>query len=219
MRSVLVTGGTRRLGAAIAAHLRTRGWRVLTSSHRPEAGADLVADLSEPGGAARLYAATMGLLGGVPPDALVNNAALYTGDAAKVRTVDFEAPQKLTILMAGRETNRGAVVNILDANLPDGATPYRAAKRALAAETVRQAALFAETLRVNAVAPGPVLPPEGLHEKAVETPLGHPTPAAVAAAVAVLLEADYTTGAILPVDGGANSGEATFPSLCVKTIL
>jgi len=202
MRTVLITGGTTRLGAVIAAHLRTLGWRVLTTSHRPDAGADLVADLSEPLGPARLYAAALRALGGVPPDALVNNAAIYAGPPEAVRAVDFDAPQKLTILMAGRETGRGAVVNVLDANLPDDATPYRAAKRELAAETVRQAALLVETLRVNAVAPGPVLPPVGFHEKAPATPLGRPTPAAVAAAVAFLLDAAFTTGVVLPVDGG-----------------
>ena len=84
-RTVLVTGGTTRLGLAVAERLRASGWRVLTSSHRAAAGADLVADLSAPSGAAGLYAAAMRLLGGVPPDALVNNAALFTGDDAVFR--------------------------------------------------------------------------------------------------------------------------------------
>jgi len=204
MRSVLVTGGTTRLGAVIAARLRACGWRVLTSSHRPDAGADIVADLSKPMGAARLYAATMGLLGGVPPDALVNNAALYTGDEVSVRAIAYEAPRQLTILMAGREMGRGAVVNILDTNLPDASTPYRAAKRDLADLTVHQAALFADTLRVNAVAPGSVLPPVGIREKAQPSPLGRPTPEAVARAVEFLLDAEFTTGVELSVDGGSS---------------
>ena len=58
-RSVLVTGGLTRLGAAIADGLRGRGWRVIVSSHREGCGADVVADLSDPSGAARLYAAAM----------------------------------------------------------------------------------------------------------------------------------------------------------------
>ena len=84
MKSVLITGGTVRLGRAIAARLRAEGWRVITSSHRPDAGADIVADLAEPRSAAKLYAATLQMLGGMPPDALVNNAALFTGDAAAI---------------------------------------------------------------------------------------------------------------------------------------
>ena len=45
MRSVLVTGGTVRIGAAISERLARDGWRVVTSSHRHDAGADVVADL------------------------------------------------------------------------------------------------------------------------------------------------------------------------------
>ena len=82
-----------RLGVAIAERLRTEGWRVITSSHRADAGADIVADLAEPMGAAKLYAATLKLLNGNPPDALVNNAALFTGDAAAITAINLEAPK------------------------------------------------------------------------------------------------------------------------------
>lgn len=214
-RIVLVTGGTTRIGRAISDYLRGAGWRVLTSSHRADAGADFVADLSEPTGAARLYSAALAALGGEPPDALVNNAALFTGDEAAVEAVNLSAPQKLTMMMAGRESGRGAVVNILDAALlptvggrpqtpaSSNASPgYAASKIALLEYTVRSAAMFSDTLRVNAVAPGPVFAPAGVHEKAGETPLGRPTPEAVAKAVAFLLDADSTTGAVVPVDGG-----------------
>ena len=61
---VLVTGGTVRLGLAIAERLRAAGWRVITSSHRPDSGADIIADLSEPFGAAKLFSAVLELLGG-----------------------------------------------------------------------------------------------------------------------------------------------------------
>ena len=120
IKTVLVTGGTVRLGAAIAERLRAEGWRVLTSSHRADAGADIVADLAEPMGAVKLYSAAMNLLGGNPPEALVNNAALFTGDDAAIAAVNLESPKKLTTLMAGRETGVGAVVNVLDAGLSLG---------------------------------------------------------------------------------------------------
>ena len=230
-RSVLVTGGTTRLGLAIADCLRGAGWRVLTSSHRPDAGADFVADLSEPMGAAKLYSAALGALGGEPPAALVNNAALFVGDDAAVEAVNLSSPQKLTMMMAGREKGRGAVVNILDAALLprpfDGSalssgdirhstavsrscapgsskasSRYVSSKLALLEFTVKSAVMFSDTLRVNAVAPGPVFAPVGVHEKAGETILGRPTPEAVAKAVAFLLDADSTTGAVIPVDGG-----------------
>ena len=205
MRSVLVTGGTTRIGLAIAERLRADGWRVIASSHRADSGADIVADLSEPLGAAKLYAACLRLLGGNPPDALVNNAALFAGDDAALEAVNLVAPQKLTMLMAGRETGRGAVVNILDCRVLGGAEgegAYFRTKRALLDYTMKSAAMFAETLCVNAVAPGPVLAPTEVHEKAGETPFGRPAPEDVASAVSFLLGARATGGCVVPVDGG-----------------
>ena len=204
MRTVLVTGGTVRLGKAIADHLRAAGWRVLTSSHRPGSGADIIADLSEPMGAAKLYAGCINLLGGNPPDALVNNAALFTGDEAALASVNLEAPRKLVMMMAGREDGRGKVVNILDTRVlsQPAADAYGRTKRDLMEWSVKAAAMFADTLNVNSVAPGPVLAPVGVHEAAGECPLGRPTPEAVARAVGFLLEADYTSGCVIPVDGG-----------------
>jgi len=207
MMTVLVTGGTVRLGKAIAERLRADGWRVITSSHRADAGADIVADLSEPMGAAKLYAAALRILDGNPPDALVNNAALFTGEETAVRAVGFDAPKKLTMMMAGRENGVGAVVNVLDASSAKADTQasvgYRETKDELRAFTVSSAMMFAATLRINAVAPGPVLAPTDVHEKAGETLLlRRPTPEDVAAAVSYLLSAEATTGCILPVDAG-----------------
>jgi nucleoside-diphosphate-sugar epimerase len=92
-KSVLITGGTKRLGAYIAAELRTRGWRVLTSSHRADSGADIVADLARPSGAAKLYLKALEL----EPElsAVVNNAALFTGGADDLRSVNLESAKKL----------------------------------------------------------------------------------------------------------------------------
>ena len=116
MKSVLVTGGTVRLGLVIADHLRGLGYRVLTTSSRGDSAADIVADFRESLGAAKCYAAALNLLGGNPPDAVVNNAALFTGPAPDIEAINLTAPKKLTMLMAGREVpGRGCVVNILDA--------------------------------------------------------------------------------------------------------
>lgn len=203
--TVLVTGGTRRLGKAIADALRAAGWRVLVSSHRKEAGADIVADLAEPSGAVRLYAAALSMA----PDlcAIVNNAALFRGDDATLEAVNLSAPRKLTTLLAGKEEGRCAVVNILDSRTlgPEGLSDscYVRTKRALLADTRRFAAMFAQSLRVNAVAPGPVLPPEGCHEPSGDMLLDRrPTVADVGAAVAYLLSAAAVTGTVIPVDAG-----------------
>jgi len=205
-RCAVVTGGTVRLGKAIADRLRADGWRVLTVSHRDDAGADIVADFTQADGAVRAYAAALRLLNGKPPDALVNNAALFAGEAAVLEAVNVAAPEKLTMLMAGRETGIGAVVNVLDSRvLGDGAadrSAYARTKRALRDYTAKSAALFVDTLRVNAVAPGPVLAPTDVHVKAGATPFGRPTAEDVAEAVAYLLSARAVTGTTIAVDGG-----------------
>lgn len=206
MKTVLVTGGTTRLGKAISEHLRAQGWQVLTTSHRADSGADILADFTKPDGAARAYAEARRLLGGQAPDALVNNAALFAGDAAMLNAVNLDAPQALTRLMAERTTGRGAVVNILDTRvLSEKSTDfgaYSATKTGLMAATRADAVRFAATLRVNGLAPGPVLAPTAVREKAGEMLVDRPTPADVAYGVAYLLAANATTGAILPVDGG-----------------
>lgn len=211
--TVLVTGGVRRLGKAMADALRAAGWRVLTSSHRADSGADLIFNLAEPLGPARLYAAALAAAGDLR--AIVNNAALFTGGEDEIEAVNATAPAKLTMLLGGREGMRCSVVNILDAKTlgrrSAGDSPYVRSKRKLLALTRRHAAMFAQTLRVNAVAPGPVLPPEGVHEPSGGMLLDRrPSPEDVAAAVLYLLEAESVTGVVLPVDSGQhllNGGE------------
>ena len=191
------------MGAAISGRLARDGWRVVTSSHRNDAGADVVADLSREGGAEALFGAAKALLGGVAPDAVVNNAALFDGPDDVVATLNFASPARLAELLALEPPPR-QVVNILDSRvlLREPATAYERSKARLLEETRGAARRFAGSVRVNAVAPGPVLVSPLVREKAGPTPLGRPTPEAVADAVAFLLSAQYTTGCVIPVDGG-----------------
>ena len=209
--TVLVTGGARRLGKAIADALRARGWNVIAAS-RTSPDAAFAVDLAEPDGPARLFAAVRASA----PDlcAVVNNAGIFSHDAelppaeeVRLRAVNVDAPRALTELLAAH--GGGAVVNIVDCRAvaqerdPPRDTPYLQTKRELLAATRADAVRLAGRVRVNAVAPGPVLPPEACHERAGATPLGrHPSPQEVADAVAYLLSAESTTGAVIPVDGG-----------------
>lgn len=213
--SVLVTGGARRIGAAIAEELRGRGWNVLV--HSRDRGNPLFADFADPIAPARLFQKACDLA----PDlcALVNSAAVFSTaadmpseDEALLMRVNAEAPDKLATLLGLRLMEhapfRGAVVNLLDARIlspaPPG-TPYERSKAALRDSTLRLAGLFASSMRVNAVAPGPVLAPV---DPAASEPGGEvllserPTPADVAGAVGFLLEAGGVTGQILAVDSG-----------------
>ena len=227
--TVLVTGGARRLGKTIADALRARGWNVIAAS-RTSPDPAFAVDLAEPDGPARLFAAARAAAPDLC--AVVNNAAIFSHDAdlppdeaARLRAVNVDAPRALTELLAAH--GGGAVVNIVDCRAigralsvavaascdppvavaqerdPPGDTPYLRTKRELLAATRADALRLAGRVRVNAVAPGPVLPPEACHERAGATPLGrHPTPQEVADAVAYLLSAESTTGAVIPVDGG-----------------
>lgn len=207
--TVFVTGGARRLGKAIADALRARGWNVIVAS-RTSPDASFAVDLAEPDGPARLFAAARA----AAPDlcAIVNNAGVFSHDLelspdvlVRLRAVNVDAPRVLTDLLAAH--GGGAVVNIVDcralSTARDNDTPYLRTKRELLDATRADALRLAGRVRVNAVAPGPVLPPETCHERAGATPLGHhPAPSEVADAVAYLLSAESTTGAVIPVDGG-----------------
>lgn len=206
-RTVLITGGTVRLGRAIAAVLAGCGWHVATSSHRHDAGAELTADLSQSGACEALFAATCRHFG-APPAAIVNNAALYRGDSAAVRSVDYTAPLKLAELLAA--SGGGTVVDILDARFAGTAAPevpqdgtYAQCKRELAQKLAERARrLAARGVRLNAVAPGAVFAPAGMHEPAGPRIAPRPTGDDVGAAVALLLETPSIVGVMLPVDGG-----------------
>ena len=202
-KSVVVTGGTVRLGKVIADFLASAGWRVVRSSHRLDAEADIVSDLSAADGADKLFNEASKFLGGVP-DALVNNASLFSLESDDFSQINFRSPRRLVELMALRQGSVGAVVNILDTRIlgREALTPYEKDKAALRDFTLEAARKYAGTLRVNAVAPGPVMLPQSVSDKAGLTPFGRPEPRDVAHAVSFLLSAKSTTGAIIPVDGG-----------------
>jgi len=231
-QTALVTGGAVRIGRAIVEALAERGCRVVVHYHRSgEAAQRLVAGLRAQGREAWAVGAALGteraaeaLLGRAwrvagRVDILVNNAAGFSKEPLRESTEaallamlrpNLLAPVVLTRAFAAR-TGKGQVVNLLDrriAGLEPGCVPYLLSKKALASFTGMAALELAPGIRVNAVAPGPVLPPPGkgarrLRDLAGRVPLGgRVSPADVAAAVVVLLELENVTGQILFVDGG-----------------
>ncbi len=232
-KTALVTGGAVRLGAAIVRALARLGVRVVIHHRRSAAEAEALArEIRKVGGGAAAVSADLAGLADTaerlisdataavgPLDILVNNAAVFhkdtfeTLDAAALDTefrVNLFAPVLLMKAFAAQGRS-GAIVNVLDrriVNLDPASVPYELSKKALA-EATRLAALhWAPRLRVNGVAPGPVLPPPGegadyIREKAGPLPLGRPvTPEQVAEAVVYLLRAESVTGQVLFVDGG-----------------
>lgn len=184
--------------------------------------ADLLqADLANADAARALVQQAVAITGGL--DVLVNNAAIFlTGGMAdtdlemwnKQFDINLRAPFLLCREFARHvpEDALGVIVNVLDTRIfrpgPDHFA-YRLTKEALAAMTRNLALDLAPRIRVNGVAPGAVLPPPGkdaafldaVVEKRV--PLRIPGSAEqVAATTLHLVESEFLTGVIVPVDGG-----------------
>lgn len=152
-------------------------------------------------------------------DVLVNNAASFPkGPLRKVAARDLDevfrlnlfAPILLTKFFA-EVTASGCVINLLDRRITSHdptCVPYLLTKKALAAFTESAALALAPGIRVNGVAPGPVLPPPGrdaryLRARGGRVPLARRlVPEDIAAAVLSLLAQPAVTGQILYVDGG-----------------
>jgi NAD(P)-dependent dehydrogenase (short-subunit alcohol dehydrogenase family) len=235
-RTVLVTGAARRLGRAIAEHLAANGARVAVHYRGSAADAAEVvagirarggeaeafaADLADAAAVARLADAVAARFGAV--DALVNNASVFypvSFDDVGERewddnlAVNLKAPYLLSLRLgrAMRTRGSGKIVNVTDsmADRPHPTyLPYGVAKAGLVALTRGLARAFAPEVQVNAVAPGPILPPEGASAELIarlraRTPAGRfGEPADVAAAVLYLIEASaFVTGTVITVDGG-----------------
>lgn len=180
----LVTGGWRRIGAAISRALAMAGWDLALHAHSAATfdhtfsdelgrlGAavhSLTADLADADAASRLPAEARALAGRAPT-LLVNCAALFREDTASTVTaamldehlaVNLAAPVLLTRAMADVAEGEAAVVHILDQRVinpvPDQLS-YTLSKQALHAAVRTLARSLAPRVRVNAVAPGLTLP-------------------------------------------------------------
>jgi pteridine reductase len=205
----LVTGGTGKLGSAVAARLQRAGWDVVAAG-RAEG------DLATVEGARTLVRTAVEQLGGL--DLLVNAASEgfrptpvdEVEEAAWDAAFGATAKGSFFVTQAAaphlREA-RGVVVMIEDvaAYQPwPSFAPHCAAKAAQAMLTRVFARALAPEVRVCGVAPGPVaVEPDQEERRAAETLLGRVgTPDDVAEAVLFLAGADFVTGTTLVVDGG-----------------
>jgi pteridine reductase len=205
----LVTGGTGRVGAAIAARLEREGWSVLAAGR-----AD--GDVSRPEQARALVERAVSELGGL--DLVVNAAAEGFAPKAvdQLDEADWDAAFGATakgsffVTQAAAphlRESRGCVVMIEDVAAyqpwPSFAA-HSAAKAAQAMLTRVLARALAPEVRICGVAPGPVAVEPGQEERrAAETLLGRiGSPEDVAAAVVYLAGAEFVTGSSLIVDGG-----------------
>ena len=155
-------------------------------------------------------------------DALVNNASsFYPTPWRSVTDAQWEdligsnlsGPWRFAQAVAPgmKRRRQGKIVNIADAAAFSPwptYLPYCAAKGGLVTLTRGLAKALAPEIQVNAIAPGPILMPKEIgaaeRRRAIEKTLlkraGDPRD--IASAVLFLLESDYVTGVVLPVDGG-----------------
>jgi pteridine reductase len=236
-QTVLITGGARRVGAAIVRALHAEGANLVVhyrssqedalalarELNETRAGSVVIqaADLLQTSAPDELVARALSAFGRL--DVLINNASsFYATPMGTITAADWDdlmgsnlrAPLFLSQAAAPSLRARGGlIVNLVDIHglRPLKAHPvYCAAKAGLAMLTRSLARELGPEIRVNGIAPGPVLWPDGdlddtlKQEIVAKTALKrYGTPLDIARTVRFLAkDAPYITGQIIAVDGG-----------------
>jgi NAD(P)-dependent dehydrogenase (short-subunit alcohol dehydrogenase family) len=238
-KTALVTGGAHRIGKAITLKLAQAGANVIINYHTSASEAEdtaaearqfgvksvtIGADISDSNQVKTMVDQAKQHFNAI--DILVNSSSLFK--QTPVPTVDFSTWHQVTgVLINGpfyctnfiapimQEKGEGAIVNIIDLSVWEswpGFAAHTVGKSALFAMTRQMAMDLAPAIRVNAVAPGPVLPPPHYDAERIER-TAHKTllnkwgsPEDVTRTVLFLIESDYITGEVIVVDGGERYG-------------
>ena len=240
-KTALITGGAHRVGKAITMTLARAGANVVVNYFSSDAaaretvaeaqalgvgGLAVQADVGDLEQARALVAAAADRFGAV--DILVNSASIW--QQTPLPLGDFAGWHRvLGLLLNGsiyladavaplmQERGEGEMVNIVDlaAWKPfRGYVAHSVGKAGLLALTRSLAIELAPVVNVNAVAPGPVLPPPDYSQGQIDRVAGRTLKGRwgaaqdVADAVRFLVEADYITGEVIVVDGGERLGPA-----------
>lgn len=225
-RTAIVTGGAKRIGAALSRALAGDGWHVLIHCNqscaeaealaREVGGSVVAAELADPGAAETIMAALHGL---PPPMLLVNNASRFVLDQIGDFTIEswdahldvnLRAPALLSQAFAAR-AERGVIVNLLDAKLaapnPDFFS-YTISKIGLAGLTELAARAFAPRIRVCGIAPTVTLVSgpqsrENFDEVHGLNALGRGVEVGeIVAALRFIIATPTMTGQVITLDGG-----------------
>ncbi|MBU0761554.1 MAG: SDR family oxidoreductase [Candidatus Altiarchaeota archaeon] len=229
--AALVTGAAKRIGAEIALHLAGRGYDIALHYGISEKQALETAEkVRGHGVSCELFQtdfkdleATEKLLSQVKKtfpnlNLLVNNAAVFqsgriseTCAKKMVETFQINFISPYLLMREFHETvKKGSIINMLDERITrydHTHSAYTLSKKALRELTYMASREFAPKTRVNAIAPGYVLPPtsENPDMKKVlkQIPMGGTGEVKdVLSAFDYLIDSDYVTGQIMYVDGG-----------------
>lgn len=241
-KTVLITGGAKRVGAASARLLHAAGANLMIhyrssatearalqdelNAIRPDSVALIQADLLDIGGLPSLVNRTVATFGGL--DVLLNNASSFyptpVGTIGEEDWVDLmgsnlKAPLFLSQAAAPElKKRRGCIINITDihAERPmKSYVVYSIAKAGLVGLTKSMARELAPEVRVNAVAPGPIMWPEDdvnfdqvSRQRIISHTMlkraGDPTDIALAVRF-FAMDTHFVTGQVLAVDGGRSA--------------
>ena len=218
-KKVLITGGAKRVGKMFVKKFQQLGADVVVHYNNSKDEAKLLSnqtvkfDLSDPANLPNIFK-DIG-----PIDILINNASAFNKDrllnstykkVLKEISVNFFSPFEI-IRQFALQDKEGVILNILDRRIKANDTsciPYSLSKKALAELTYSSAIELAPKIRVNAVAPGPILAPDNVKvsdyvEKSGNIPLcKNPDPNDLISAGIHLIENNSVTGQVIYVDGG-----------------
>jgi 3-oxoacyl-[acyl-carrier protein] reductase/pteridine reductase len=234
-KTALVTGGAHRVGKAITMTLARAGANVIVNYYSSDTaaretvaeaealgvgGLAVQADVGDLDQVRTMVAAAVDRFGAV--DILVNSASIWRktpmpmgdfSDWHRVLGVLLNGSMYLADAVAPlmQERGEGEMVNIVDLSAWKpfaGYIAHSTGKAGLLALTRQLALELAPEVNVNAIAPGPVLPPPDYGEEEIARVAGRTLKGRwgsaqdVADAVRFLVEADYITGEVIVVDGG-----------------
>ena len=232
----LITGSARRIGRAIARHLAEKGWSLALHYNRSERDAErLLKEMAQnyPDQEFILFQSDLQNLFAVEElvdvvvkafgqlDLLINNASVF--EASPIRETHFDLLDKLMmvnyrapfLLMRdfAQLVDKGLIINIVDTRITTNEWDYAAytiSKKALWELTKMAALELAPDIRVNAIAPGVIIPPENKDETylwklARKTPMQQPGGfEPICSSLQYIIENEHLTGQLLFCDGGQN---------------
>ena len=232
MPTALVTGGAVRIGRSIALHLAGRGYNIALHYWSSKESAEQTAEeLGKFNIQCKIYCVDFTNFGSISLlmdqvlvdfnsiDLLINSAANFiqkniekTSDLELLDTININLMAPFILMREFKnKVNKGLIINILDERILRRVSTFSAysiSKSALSHLTELSAVSWGETIRVNGIAPGLILPPSGsghdyLIKKAPNIPTKtHGSTSDILRGLDYLLDSSFVNGEILFVDGG-----------------